>query len=132
MLSRVPAAVRIRDNRWKVLWSMYMESKTLKFRPHLIPLVLSGEKNVTWRLFDDKNIQVGDSMDMLNWETKEIFAECRVTAVREKPLRDIAAVDLTGHEEFVDKEEMLATYQKYYGERVNFATVVKIINFQLL
>jgi hypothetical protein len=106
--------------------------KTLKFRPHLVPLVLSGEKNVTWRLFDDKDIQVGDVFDMLNWETKEKFAEAEAVMVREKPLGAIEAGDLTGHEEFSTRDEMLATYQKYYGDKVDWNTIVKIINFQLL
>lgn len=45
--------------------------KTIKFRDYLVPLVLSGEKNSTWRLFDDKDIQVGDTVQLINWNTKE-------------------------------------------------------------
>jgi hypothetical protein len=30
--------------------------KTLKFYDNLIPLILSGEKTSTWRIFDDKNL----------------------------------------------------------------------------
>lgn len=106
-------------------------NKSLKFRPHLIPLIFSGEKDVTWRLFDDKNIQVGDKIDMLNWETKEKFGECLAIAVREKKLGDIGNDDLTGHEEFANSEEMLATYKRYYGDGVDWDTTVKIINFTL-
>ncbi len=34
--------------------------KSLKFRSHLVPLILSGQKYVTWRLLDDKDIKAGD------------------------------------------------------------------------
>ena len=34
--------------------------KLVKFRDYLVPLVLSGEKDSTWRLFDDKGLSEGD------------------------------------------------------------------------
>lgn len=36
--------------------------KTLKFAPHLVPLVLSVEKISIWRLFDEKNLTDGDKL----------------------------------------------------------------------
>ncbi|NOY35708.1 MAG: ASCH domain-containing protein, partial [bacterium] len=47
--------------------------KSLKFKEHLVPLVLSGEKISTWRLFDDKDLRVGDKVDLINSDTKEVF-----------------------------------------------------------
>ena len=38
--------------------------KVLKFREYLVPLVLSGEKDSTWRLFDDKDLSVGDEIEL--------------------------------------------------------------------
>jgi hypothetical protein len=35
--------------------------KGLEFWDYLVPMVLSGEKDSTWRLFDDKNLSVDDS-----------------------------------------------------------------------
>lgn len=40
--------------------------KTLKFRDRLAQLVLSGEKYVTFRIFDDKDLQVGDELLLLD------------------------------------------------------------------
>jgi hypothetical protein len=106
--------------------------KTLKFRPHLVEQILAGTKTVTWRLFDDKDVRVGDKVEFLNWETKEKFCEVEITAVKEKKLGEIEEADFNGQETFKDKEEMLQTYQKYYGEKVNWETIVKIINFKIL
>lgn len=47
--------------------------KTIKFRPALAKLIIEGKKTTTWRLFDDKNLQVGDVVELVNWETKEVF-----------------------------------------------------------
>ncbi len=109
-----------------------MDMKTLKFRAHLVPLVLSGEKTVTWRLFDDKDLQEGDVVNLINWETKQVFARAIVLQVRTKKLGDLTEVDYVGHEKFANIDDMLAHYREYYGDRVNGETGVKIINFKLL
>lgn len=103
--------------------------KTIKFAPHLVPLVLSGEKTATWRLFDDKDLQVGDEVECLNKETGERFGGFTITSVREKPLKDIDDSDYDGHERFGSQEEMFAQYQKYYGDQVTLDTPVKMIKF---
>lgn len=48
--------------------------KSLKFKPHLVPLVLSGEKDSTWRLFDDKDLKEGDELQFMNSETDDVFS----------------------------------------------------------
>jgi hypothetical protein len=110
----------------------FLGRKSFKFREHLVPLVLKGEKNVTWRLFDDKNITTGDEVDLINWNTKEKFGEAVVTAVREKNLGKLEDEDWKGHERFESDEEMYVTYSTYYGEKVGPETPVKIISFRLL
>ncbi len=105
--------------------------KTLKFKPELIPLVLNGTKYTTWRCFDDKNIQVGDEMSLLNWVTKEEFAIVQVTRVIEKPYKDINADDRKGHEVLSPEQEVL-NYKQYYGDRWTEDTLVKIIYFRLI
>lgn len=108
--------------------------KTLKFVSKLVPLVLSGEKTSTWRLFDDKDLKIGDELLFVNKETGEEFAKALVTTVREKKLGDITREDeiSEGHEKFRTDEERLATYRRYYGERVSQDTVVKMIKYELL
>lgn len=52
--------------------------------------------------------------------------------VREKRLREIEEKDFEGHEKFESKDKMIETYRKYYGDKVDWDTVVKIIEFKLL
>lgn len=109
-----------------------MENKSLKFRDHLAKLVLAKEKDLTWRLFDDKNLSEGDTVDLLNWNTGEVFGKATLIKVWEKKMKDLNDADYDGHEKFSSTEEMYLTYKKYYGDRVGPDTIVKIIRFKLL
>ncbi len=106
--------------------------KSLKFRDFLVPLVLSGEKTATWRLFDDKNLQVGDELEFINSNTAEKFGEGIITAVREKTLGTLVDADFEGHEKFESEQSMYEHYQMYYKDKeVGPDTVLKIITFAL-
>lgn len=48
---------------------------------HLAKLVLADEKDMMWRLFDDKNLSEGDTVDLINWNTKEKFGEAILVKV---------------------------------------------------
>jgi hypothetical protein len=106
--------------------------KQLKFAHNLVKEILEGRKNVTWRLFDDKNLQIGDKLNFIDSETGEEFAKAEIIEIKEKKLGNIEDVDFEGHEKFENKEEMLKQYQEYYGDRVVFETIVKIIKFKLV
>ncbi|OGG41524.1 hypothetical protein A2837_03420 [Candidatus Kaiserbacteria bacterium RIFCSPHIGHO2_01_FULL_46_22] len=106
--------------------------KTIKFTPPLVSKVLDGSKTATWRLFDDKDLQIGDSVALVNKDTSETFANAEIINVKEKPLGEIAKKDFDGHETFSSRNEMLATYRSYYGDKVNWNTIVKMIHFKLL
>ncbi len=105
--------------------------KTLKFAPHLVPLVLSGEKTSTWRLFDDKDLQKGDELILINKETGVEFARATILNTREKKLKDLKADDFEGHEKFESEEKMYEAYRSYYGDKVTPDTIVKIVNFRM-
>ena len=105
--------------------------KTLKFVPELVPLVLNGEKNSTWRLWDDKSISVGDKVDLLNKADLTHFATATITKVLEKPLGELTEEDKKGHETFKSDEQMYQTYTKYYNRPVDSTTPVKLIWFEL-
>lgn len=104
--------------------------KTLKFRNHLAKLILAGKKDLTWRLFDDKEISVGDEVHMINWNTGEKFGEAKVVKAWEKKMGNLVESDFDGHEKFKNEEEMYETYRKYYGDKVGRDTIVKIIKFK--
>ncbi len=105
--------------------------KILKFAPKLVPLVLSGEKTCTWRLFDEKDFQPGDQVSFCGGGKE--FAQAVITGAREKRLGDITSEDEIndGHERFGSAEERLETYRGYYGDRVTRDTLVKILKFRL-
>lgn len=108
-----------------------MNKKTIKFRDYLVPLVLSGEKDSTWRLFDDKDLKEGDEVDLINWNTLEKFSEAIIVSTKEKMLKDLVDSDFDGHERFESEEKMYEEYRKYYGDKVTPESVVKIIKFKL-
>jgi ribonuclease HI len=109
--------------------------KTLKFDHDLAQLISQGKKTSTWRLYDDKDLSVDDRIkiiDKVNPEAPESWAVIgtgKVTEIVEKHLGDISSEDMRGHESFENKDEILNTYRRYYGNRVTFDTPVKIIRF---
>lgn len=105
--------------------------KTLKFEPHFIQPILSGEKTSTWRMFDDKNLQEGDKLKLLNKDTGEEFAEVVISSIRQKKLGEIDGTDFEGHARYESQNDMLNKYKGYYGDRVTLETPIKIINFIL-
>jgi uncharacterized protein YqfB (UPF0267 family) len=107
------------------------QSKTVKFRSTLADLVLKGEKNATWRLFDDKDLKVGDLINLQVWETRKDFAKARITEVKEKKLGELKEEDYDGHEKFENQKDMLNKYKEYYGDKVDLETVVKMIKFKI-
>lgn len=106
--------------------------KIVKFRDYLVPLVLSGEKNSTWRLFDDKNLSVNDSIELREFGKDTPFAKAVITKVIEKPFKELSEEDKAGHETFSSNEQMYETYKGYYNTEVGPNTMVKIIWFKLL
>ena len=106
--------------------------KTLKFENKLVELILSGEKDSTWRIFDDKNLSVGDELILVNKDTGEEFGKAKIISVREKEIKDIEDIDFEGHEKYKNNEELIETYKKYYGDKVSGESIVKIIQFKLI
>jgi hypothetical protein len=105
--------------------------KKLKFSDPLPELILTGQKDLTWRIEDEKGIAVGDELSLCHKDGKE-FAKAKVTAVKEATFGNMAEEDKRGHEEFSSDEEMYKTYSKYYKMKVTPKTRVKIIRFKLL
>lgn len=109
-----------------------MKSKTFKFREYLVPLVLSGEKDVTWRINDERNLKSGDIVPLINWNTDKVFGKAKILDIKEKKAGEISDKDFDGHEKFSSREEMLKTYRTYYGDWVNDETTIRMFKFKLL
>lgn len=103
--------------------------KSLKFAPHLVEKIISGEKTSTWRLFDDKNLTVGDELIFINRDTNEEFGTALITGLKIKTLGTVTYEDYFGQEKYSSDEEMYKNFRKYYGDKVDENTEVKIINF---
>ncbi|MBI2003425.1 MAG: ASCH domain-containing protein [Parcubacteria group bacterium] len=105
--------------------------KSLKFQPHFVKEILEGRKTTTWRLFDDKDLKVGDKLEFLNAETLEKFAEAEIIDIKKKRLGEIENSDYEGQRKFDSQEEMLKHYKTIYGDKVDLDTEVKIVKFRL-
>jgi len=106
--------------------------KKLKFYQHLAKMILDGTKTTTWRLFDDKNLSVGDEVICVNTQTNEEFSKIKIISVKETTLGKLSKDEFQGHEEFNSKKEMYETYRKYYGDKVGPETPLKVIKFEVL
>jgi hypothetical protein len=106
--------------------------KILKFQKDLVPLVLNGSKTSTWRAFDDKDLSVGDNLELRTFETGESFAFVKITSVIEKTFGELTDDDKVGHETFKSDEEMYETYSRYYSTPIGPTSKVKIAHFELI
>jgi len=109
--------------------------KKLKLDHELAQLVIEGQKTSTWRLFDDKDLSVDDKVllvdkvDPKQPNTWKAIGMATINSVHERRLADITDRDLSEGEAFMSREEMLATYRRYYGPNVTWQTPIKIIQF---
>ncbi len=106
--------------------------KTLKFNQELVEPILSGNKIKTWRLFDDKNLSLGDKLELIVRETGKSFANVEVTHISEKRIMEMEEEDCKGNGDYTNTDEVVGVLVKHYGERVNKETLVKIITFKLI
>ena len=111
---------------------MEPKRKPLKFKPHLVRLILEESKTSTWRLFDDKNLTKGDRLDLINSDTGQKFAQAEIIDLKEKPLSEITATDNQGHKEYSNTNALISHFREYYGEGVTSGSLFKIIEFKLL
>lgn len=91
--------------------------------------ILAGEKTSTWRLFDDKDLQIGDELVFINKENLEEFGSAKITDMKVKALGNLSDDDWAGHEKYESEEVMYSHYRQYYGDKVNKDSEVKILSF---
>lgn len=103
--------------------------KYLKFTPALCAAILAGEKRATWRLFDDKDLTVGDMFACVNNATMETIGVGTITKIVVKTLGTISDEDWTGHERYDSEEAMYAAYRALYKEPVTSDSQLKLVTF---
>jgi len=103
--------------------------KILKFTPELTQLIKDGSKTVTIRLFDDKNLTVGDKIILATRDGDKVtnFGKAKIEKITIKTIETLTDEDFVGHERV---EDPLMYYRKYYGNKVKINTEVKIIKLK--
>lgn len=108
----------------------------LKLDHQLAEQVLNGEKNTTFRMFDDKDLSVNDEVEIIDKvvsgdpETWRIIGVAQIEEVHQKRLGHLKDSDFDGHGNYTSEDELIASFRKYYGDKVNSDTPVKIIRFK--
>ena len=105
--------------------------KSIKFEDKFVPVLLSGKKDTTWRIDDEKGISAGDEIALCRKDGKE-FARAKVLWVREKTYGTLTEEDKCGADVFASEKEMYEAFSQHYGFPVTPSTKVKVIKFRLL
>ncbi len=98
-------------------------------------LIRQGQKTVTWRVNDEKNLNVDDEVwiidkvDKKNPDSWQAIGTARINEILAKRLGEIEPGELGGEEEYATKQDMVAAFRQYYGRDINEKTSVKIIHF---
>jgi hypothetical protein len=104
--------------------------KTLRFTTQLKEEILAGTKTGTWRLFDEKDLQVGDEVELAESGSNEVFAHAIIDQVVEKTLGELTGEDILG--KYISHDEMYGKMKVYYGDKVTPETIVKMVGFKLI
>lgn len=110
--------------------------KTLKLDHKLAQQVLNGEKNTTFRMFDDKDISVNDEVEIIDKvvadkpETWRSIGVAQIEDVHQKRLGALGESDYEGHDKYSSQDELIKAFRSYYGNQVTADTPVKIIKFK--
>ena len=109
--------------------------KTLKLDHALARAVQKGEKTATWRIFDDKDLSVNDTvllidkLDPKDPSTWQPIGVATISEVVQKRLGDISTADMEGYKYYESADAMLAEFRQYYDDKVTLDTPVKMIHF---
>src|SRR3989344_4526196 len=115
---------RIENSKFKII------NQNLKFDEKLVPLVLSGEKYITYRL-NDKKFKVGDVCEFLNSQSGEKFAVAKIIKIEKEKIKNISEKN-EGHEKFNNRKEFYQTYENYYKTKVDDNTDIWLYYFELI
>jgi len=105
--------------------------KTLKFKHEFAKEILEGRKTTTWRLFDDKDLTIGDELELLDRDSGESIGKAVIADLLNKKIKDLTVEELNNHG-YDNVDAMIMSHKGYYGGKVDFETDVKILTFKLL
>jgi ribonuclease HI len=103
--------------------------KTLKFTADQIPQIIAGVQTTTWRIDDEKQLDVGDEIQFINSQSGASFGYGRIREITKKRIVDIDEHDKVGHKVYRNDAEILAEFRKFYGPEVTTNTIVKVVKY---
>lgn len=109
-----------------------MTTKTIKFASNLIPLILKGEKTLTYRYGDKYNhLTKGDIVDVYDASSNELSCQIEILSNTISTF-DNLQYDAKGHEKYTSKEEMRNIFAGYYQRRIFDNELLLVIEFRLV
>lgn len=103
--------------------------KTLKFTNEQVASIESGTQTTTWRLFDDKQLDVGDELQFVDSDTATVFGYGVINEIVIKRIADLNDDDKRGHVAYQNDEVMLSAFRRFYGEDVSLESIVKVVKY---
>lgn len=112
--------------------------KKLKFNHPYVEDIKAGSKTATFRVNDDKDIQVGDRIAIVDKvkedypTTWEVPGEIQVESIEKRALGTLTKENFSSAESFDSVDEMLTVFKRFYGEHISEDTTVSIIFFRYI
>jgi len=109
--------------------------KALKVNHELATHILSGEVSASVRLFDDKDLSVGDTVHIIDKRdpkdrnTWAPIGTALIHEVTQKAIGDFTPLELQAYKSGVTRESFLQDMRDYYGSTVGPDVVAKMIRF---
>jgi ribonuclease HI len=103
--------------------------KTLKFIAEQIPEIEQGRQTKTWRLFDDKKLDVGDELQFVNSDNATVFGYGMVKEITIKRIKDLNEFDQEGHKKYENLELIVEGFKRFYGPNVTKDSIIKVVKY---
>jgi ribonuclease HI len=109
--------------------------KQLKFEHNFAQAIKEGEKTATFRVNDDKDLRIGDQIELVDKvdanhpKTWNITGILKIEKIDNVPLKELSKDQLSQAESFDNLDEMLQTFRRFYGEHISMDTLVIVLHF---
>lgn len=109
--------------------------KQLKFEHSFAQSIISGHKTATFRVNDDKDLRVGDQVELVDKVDRDhptswvIPGILQIESITQKPLASLSSDSFIRAESFTSRKEMVQVFRRFYGDHIDEHTPVFIIDF---
>ncbi len=109
--------------------------KQLKFEHRFAEEIVAGKKTATFRVNDDKDIVVGDIVQVIDKVDRDhptswvVNGELKITAVVRTPLSQLTSEHMLKAKSFNNIDDLVQTFKRFYGEHINKDTQIVILSF---